>query len=115
MASVQMNVRIPEDIKREGDIGIKNAGYTPSEVCNMIWDFCARHNHNKEKIHNTLKSFEQKRKISYKLDKNFVVREFKKLGLDPYEFGKDIPEGSNDALHDYIAEARIADMNERCK
>lgn len=111
MASVQMNVRIPEDIKREGDIGIKNAGYTPSQVCNMIWEYAAKNINKPNVIKKKFTSIKvEEEKNDNRLNKfhdgiNQLNNFFKEHEAILSEIK--IPEMSNSELHDYIAQERI--------
>ena len=40
---VQMNTRIPADLKEKGDRALERAGYTPSQAVRALWEFAARH------------------------------------------------------------------------
>ena len=41
--TVQMNVRIDEDLKKAGDIAFARIGLTPSQAVRLLWDYAARH------------------------------------------------------------------------
>ena len=41
--TVQMNVRIDEDLKEAGDIAFARIGLTPSQAVRLLWDYAARH------------------------------------------------------------------------
>lgn len=41
--SVQMNVRLDEDLKKKGDSAFSKAGITPSEAVRALWQFAIDH------------------------------------------------------------------------
>lgn len=41
--SVQMNVRLDEDLKKKGDSAFSKAGITPSEAVRALWQFAINH------------------------------------------------------------------------
>lgn len=43
MAATQMNVRIDENVKQQGDSVFAELGYTPSQVVRTVWSFAAQH------------------------------------------------------------------------
>ncbi len=50
MAAVQMNTRIDEALKAEGDAAFAELGYSPSEAVRLVWGFAARNRRNKRKM-----------------------------------------------------------------
>lgn len=50
MAAVQMNTRIDEALKAEGDAAFAELGYSPSEAVRLVWGFAARNRHNRRKM-----------------------------------------------------------------
>ena len=50
MAAVQMNTRIDEKLKAEGDAAFAEFGYSPSEAVRLMWGFAARNRLNRRKI-----------------------------------------------------------------
>ena len=45
MASVQMNVRMEDALKGEGDAVFAEIGYTPTDVVREVWGFARRNRH----------------------------------------------------------------------
>lgn len=43
MAMTQMNTRIDDALKREGDAVFAQIGLSPSEVVRSVWEYAARH------------------------------------------------------------------------
>ena len=41
--NVQMNIRIDEQVKREGDEVFGSLGYSPTQVVRSVWEFAAAH------------------------------------------------------------------------
>lgn len=46
----QMNIRIPSDLKREGDKELKRLGLTPSQAIRGLYEFIVRTSHDEEEI-----------------------------------------------------------------
>ena len=42
MPTVQMNTRMDEELKRQGDAVFAERGYTPSQVVRAVWEYAAR-------------------------------------------------------------------------
>lgn len=46
----QMNVRLDEDLRVQGNLALQAAGYTPSQAVRMLWEFAARNRYETEAI-----------------------------------------------------------------
>lgn len=53
---MQMNIRIDERIKEQGDAALAQAGYSPSQTIRTVWTFAASHAHEPHKVKNFLQS-----------------------------------------------------------
>lgn len=53
-AMVQLNTRIPADLKEQGDRALERAGYTPSQAVRALWEFAVRHTHEPDAVHTML-------------------------------------------------------------
>ena len=42
MPTVQMNTRMDEELKRQGDAVFAERGYTPSQVVRAVWEYAAK-------------------------------------------------------------------------
>ncbi len=43
MGMTQMNVRMDAAVKNAGDAVFEQAGYTPTQIVRMLWEYAARH------------------------------------------------------------------------
>lgn len=50
MSMSQMNVRIDEDLRVQGNLALQAAGYTPSQAVRKLWEFAARNRFEPEVI-----------------------------------------------------------------
>lgn len=58
MASVQMNLRIDEQVKQLGDAALMEAGYSPTQAVRTVWSFAAAHAHEPQKVRQFLQRAE---------------------------------------------------------
>lgn len=49
-ATQQMNIRIPSDLKREGDEALRRLGFTPSQAIRGLYEFIAKTPHDEKEI-----------------------------------------------------------------
>lgn len=49
-ATQQMNIRIPSELKREGDEALKRLGFTPSQAIRGLYEFIAKTPRDEEEI-----------------------------------------------------------------
>ena len=86
-AMVQMNTRIPADLKEQGDRALERAGYTPSQAVRALWEFAARHMHEPSAVHAALeeKTETPSTKTSNPFDEwQATARSlYKKMGISP--------------------------------
>lgn len=59
MALSQMNIRIDEDVRIEGNLALESIGLTPSQAVRNMWGFAAANRSNPEKLRRTLKALEK--------------------------------------------------------
>ncbi len=64
MASVQMNLRIDEQVKQLGDAALMEAGYSPTQAVRAVWSFAAAHAHEPQKVRQFLQRAETERDSS---------------------------------------------------
>lgn len=58
MASMQMNLRIDEQVKQLGDAVLLEAGYSPTQAVRAVWSFAAAHVHEPQKVRQFLQQAE---------------------------------------------------------
>ena len=118
MKMVQMNVRIPKDLKESGDAAIKKAGLNPSEVVRNAWLFAANNKSKPDIIKNFFSSLEKpkdnSKKTTFLKSMNTLSNNLNKIGINPKDFMKDVPTNSNSALRDYIYESKADEMRRKC-
>ncbi len=59
MATSQINVRIDEDLRVQGNLALKAAGYAPSQAIRTLWEFAERHRFEPEVIRKKLTELEK--------------------------------------------------------
>ncbi len=90
---VQLNTRIPVDLKEQGDRALERAGYTSSQAVRALWEFAARHAHEPGAVHTLLEEDEagketkstQSRLSAYEKGTHIIERAYEALGLNPHE------------------------------
>ncbi|WP_080802183.1 hypothetical protein [Arabiibacter massiliensis] len=60
MPTAQINARIDADAKTAGDASFASAGYSPTRVVRLVWDFAGRHRHDAAAVRELLESLEEK-------------------------------------------------------
>ena len=55
---VQMNTRIDEDVKRQGDTVFAEVGYSPSRVVRALWGYAAAHRADPSAVAHMLRQLE---------------------------------------------------------
>ena len=60
---VQMNTRLPADLKEQGDRALRRAGYTPSQAVRALWEMAARHEYEPRVVRNALDERKEKKPI----------------------------------------------------
>ncbi len=55
MALSQMNVRIDDRVRVEGNLALESAGFTPAKAVRGLWGFAARNRNNPERIERALR------------------------------------------------------------
>ena len=63
MTPVQMNVRIDQTLKREGDQAFEEIGYTPTEVVREVWGFAKRNRHKRRALAEMMDSLRDPREL----------------------------------------------------
>lgn len=59
MATTQMNIRIDEQSKRQGDAVFASIGYTPTRVVRVLWEYAACMRGKPEEVEKLLREAEQ--------------------------------------------------------
>lgn len=59
MALSQMNIRIDNQVRIEGNLALESVGLTPARAVRGLWDFAARNRNNPARIQRTLRFLEQ--------------------------------------------------------
>ena len=92
-AMVQLNTRIPADLKEQGDRALERAGYTPSQAVRALWEFAVRHTHEPGAVHTMLEDNgasandegPQDRLSAFEDGLNILEHAYGELGLDLHE------------------------------
>ena len=63
MAAVQMNVRLDDALKREGDEVFSDAGFTSTEVVRAVWGFARRNRHNRRAVVDLMRSLRDPQEV----------------------------------------------------
>ena len=118
MAKTQMNVRIDETDKREGDIVFADLGYTPTEVVGLVWRFAAQNRANRRRVRDMLATCEAESnpeeaarrerlraaiKRKHELDRKWQ-RMLEDMGLTEWT---PLPETTNEEIHEIAALERM--------
>lgn len=61
MAAVQMNTRIDEALKADGDAAFAEFGYSPSEAVRLLWGFAARNRGDRRKMADMIRQLKSPR------------------------------------------------------
>ena len=51
---VQINTRVPAELKEQGDLALARAGYTPAQAVRALWEYAVVHIHEPQAIRNML-------------------------------------------------------------
>lgn len=97
-ATQQMNIRIPSDLKREGDEALKHLGFTPSQAIRGLYEFIAKTPRDEKEIlrvidpstaDDSCKQTERRKKLE-QIDgfREFQQAHFARLGI-----GSESPDG----------------------
>ena len=47
---VQINTRVPAELKKQGDLALARAGFTPAQAVRALWEYAATHIHEPQAI-----------------------------------------------------------------
>ena len=92
MAMTQMNVRIDEQLRLEGNAAFESIGLSPAHVVRAMWAFAARNKNNPLKLKHDLKFLEEdeppseevQRKLDLIAEGQKIVEDFyKEVGITP--------------------------------
>lgn len=64
MAMTQMNVRIDEQLRLEGNAALESIGFSPAQAVRALWAFAARNANNPVKLEHDLKFLEREEALS---------------------------------------------------
>lgn len=95
MAMTQMNVRIDEQLRIEGNAALESIGISPAQMVRAVWSYAARNKNNPLKLEHDLKFLEDKtpsEEVQRKLDllaegQKIVADFYKEMGITPGEIG----------------------------
>lgn len=91
---VQMNTRIPADLKEQGDRALENAGLTPSQAVRALWEFAAQHMYEPSAVRRALGEQQvkakpdaatQKRIDAYEKGRRIMEDAYRQAGLNPHK------------------------------
>lgn len=93
MAMTQMNVRIDEQLRIEGNAALESIGIQPAQMVRAVWSYAARNKNNPLKLKHDLKFLEDKtpsEEVQRKLDllaegQKIVADFYKEVGITPGE------------------------------
>lgn len=64
MAMSQMNVRIDEDLREEGNLALESIGLLPSHIVRDLWSYAAKHRNNPLKLKKDLQFLQNAQQTS---------------------------------------------------
>ena len=93
MAMTQMNVRIDEQLRIEGNAALESIGISPAQMVRAVWSYAARNKNNPLKLKYDLNFLEDKtpsdevqRKLDLLAEGQKIVADFyKEVGITPGE------------------------------
>ena len=115
-AMVQMNTRIPADLKEQGDRALERAGYTPSQAVRALWELAAQHMYEPSAVRRALGEHKpkakpdeatQKRINAFEEGRRIMEDAYRQMGLDPKKEYKCL-QSSYKKLRDLCYEERLA-------
>ena len=83
---VQMNTRMPSDLKEQGDRALKRAGYTPSQAVRGLWELAARHEYEPRVVREALEGQEANHAAARNPFDEWEMQArsfYAKMGIDP--------------------------------
>lgn len=112
---VQMNTRIPADLKEKGDRALERAGYMPSQAVRALWEFAAQHAYEPSAVRGALGERKAKAKPdeatlkrinAFEEGRRIMENAYRQAGLNP-ETARDYPQLSYKELRDLYYEERL--------
>lgn len=94
MAMTQMNVRIDEQLRIEGNAALESIGISPAQMVRAVWSYAARNKNNPLKLEHDLKFLEEDKPLSEEVQRKLdliaegqrIVADFyKEMGITPGE------------------------------
>lgn len=104
MAMTQMNVRIDEQLRIEGNAALENIGISPAQMVRAVWSYAARNKNNPLKLEHDFKFLEDKtpsEEVQRKLD---LLAEGQKIVADFYKEMGITPTGTDDTPYEVLKE-----------
>lgn len=92
MAMTQMNVRIDEQLRLEGNAALESIGISPAQMVRAVWSYAARNKNNPLKLEHDLKFLEEDKPLSEEVQRRLeliaegqrIVADFyKEMGITP--------------------------------
>lgn len=88
---VQINTRVPAELKEQGDLALARAGYTPTQAVRALWEYAVVHIHEPQAIRNVLQEEKtepedpatQERLRKFEEGARIFEKMYAKLGIDP--------------------------------
>lgn len=89
---VQINTRVPAELKKAGDLALARAGYTPQQAVRLVWEFAAAHTHEPQAIRRAFEEQDakqeddpgkQERLRRFEEGAGILGKMYEQLGIDP--------------------------------
>lgn len=105
MAMTQMNVRIDEQLRLEGNAAFESIGLSPAHVVRAMWAFAARNKNNPLKLKHDLKFLEEDKPLSEEVQRKLdLIAEGQKIVQDFYREMGITPSGTDDTPYEVLKE-----------
>ncbi len=114
MQSGQLNVRMSESLRIEGNLALEAAGWTPSQAVRVIWQFAAAHKDKPAEVDSALRRMVEpqstgkaEKRALIEEGSTIVMRGMKDLGIVPSE---KIANATYEELRDLMYEDVVREM-----
>ena len=110
---VQINTRVPAELKKQGDLALARAGFTPAQAVRALWEYAAAHIHEPQAIRKAIQEEQaesenpemQERLRKFEEGEAIFKNLYKQLGIDP---SKTLPQLDYKELRELYYEERLA-------
>lgn len=105
MAMTQMNVRIDEQLRIEGNAALESVGISPAQMVRAVWSYAARNKNNPLKLKHDLKFLEEDKAPSEEVQRRLdLIAEGQKIVEDFYREMGITPSGTDDTPYEVLKE-----------